>query len=128
VLCRQPEAGGGYKLIDTVLTVEEKILDGILFKIFQSENIIKLGMGPTNDLKRLAWSYPWLPSLDKFSSVLDIHLLAKKGYPSVSGKDLEGLNKLSIMQLGQFCSVILFATSHLFICHFDFILNLCRFG
>jgi hypothetical protein len=52
VLCRQPEAGGGYKLIDTILTTEEKILDGILFKIFQSENIIKLGMGPTNDLKR----------------------------------------------------------------------------
>ena len=29
---------------------------------------------------------------------------------------------------GLFRSVILFSTSHLFICYFDFILYLCRFG
>ena len=67
------------QLIGTELTNNEKLLDKFFFQLFQSNKIIKIGMGPTNDIKRLSWSYCWLPSLSKYCGVLDISLLAKKG-------------------------------------------------
>ena len=67
------------QLIGSELTENEKILDRFFYRLFQSKDIIKIGMGPSNDIKRLAWSYSWLPSLCKFSGILDISLLAKKG-------------------------------------------------
>ena len=67
------------QLIGTELTDNEKLLDKFFFQLFQSNKIIKIGMGPTNDIKRLSWSYCWLPSLSKYCGVLDISLLAKKG-------------------------------------------------
>ena len=100
-ICRQPESGFGYMLADFSLTEKEKALDTILFKIFQSEDIIKVGLGPTQDFKRLAWSYPWMPSMLEYKAVIDIQTLAKRAFPSVSSKDLEGLSKLSIKLLGK---------------------------
>jgi len=100
-ICRQPEAGFGYMLADFSLTEKEKALDTILFKIFQSDDIIKVGLGPTQDFKRLAWSYPWMPSMLEYKAVIDIQTLAKRAFPSVSSKDLEGLSKLSIKLLGK---------------------------
>jgi hypothetical protein len=88
-------------LADFSLTEKEKALDTILFKIFQSDDIIKVGLGPTQDFKRLAWSYPWMPSMLEYKAVIDIQTLAKRAFPSVSSKDLEGLSKLSIKLLGK---------------------------
>ena len=130
-------------MIGSELTENEKLLDQFFSDVFQSKEVIKIGMGPTNDLKRLAWSYSWLPSLNKFSGVMDISLLAKKGnlilflfillcllictflnfnlllllsvlihhqfkfaiiytigYPDLPKIEIEGINKLSIKQLG----------------------------
>jgi hypothetical protein len=100
-ICRQPEPGFGYMLADFSLTEKEKALDDILFKLFHSEDIIKIGLGPTQDFKRLAWSYPWIPSMLQYNAVIDIQTLAKRAFPSVSSKDLEGLSKLSIKLLGK---------------------------
>lgn len=100
-ICRQPEPGFGYMLADFSLTEKEKALDDILFKLFHSEDIIKIGLGPTQDFKRLAWSYPWIPSMLQYNAVIDIQTLAKRAFPSFSSKDLEGLSKLSIKLLGK---------------------------
>jgi len=100
-ICRQPEPGFQYMLTDLSLTKEEKELDTILSCIFQSEDIIKVGLGPTQDFKRLAWSYPWMPSLLQYNAVIDIQTLAKRAFPAVSSKELEGLSKLSIKLMGK---------------------------
>ena len=67
-------------------------------------------MGPINDIKRLVWSYPWLPSLHSISGVLDIYLLAKKGIIACC-----------------FCAqnLFIFQISYLHTCHCNFFLSFC---
>lgn len=102
VLCRQPGTGRGFSLIDSSapLTATELLVDQIFFKLFHRHDILKVGLGPQADLKRLFWSYPWLPSLCKVMGVVDIQTLAKTAYPAVKKRDLEGLSKLSQLELG----------------------------
>ena len=68
------------QLIGTELTQTELKLDTFLSRLLLSEDIIKLGMGPTQDFKRLAWSYCWLPSLARANCVLDVQTLAKRAH------------------------------------------------
>jgi hypothetical protein len=49
--------------------------------LFLSDEVIKIGMGPTQDIKRLAWSYCWLPSFRRIDAVVDVSSLAKKAHP-----------------------------------------------
>ena len=54
-----------------------------------------MGLGPSADLRRLAWSYPQLPSLREVNAVLDVHSMALLAYPGVPKVELEGLSKVS---------------------------------
>ena len=73
-------------------------MNTILKSIFQSSKIIKLGMGVTDDLKKLSWSYPWMSCFLEYSNILDIKKVAKLAYPQVSMRELEGVSKLSVRQ------------------------------
>lgn len=96
-----PGGGIGEKMLtaNTLLSEEEKLVDTALGKIFADQGVLKLGLGPAADLKRLSWSYPHLPCFRAFNSVLDLSTLAKKAYPDVSSRSMEGLNKLCQHQL-----------------------------
>lgn len=82
------------------LLESERLLDSLFSRLFQSRAVLKVGLGPQQDLKRLAWSYPRLASLLRFCCVLDVSALAKKRFPGVAGRQLEGLSKLSALVLG----------------------------
>lgn len=99
-LARQVPSGTGQTLINTPLTESEELLDGILHSIMRSDCVVKLGLGVAQDLKRLGWSYPWLPSTQQYRTVLDIQSVAKKAYPGTPSRDLEGLSKLCVRELG----------------------------
>lgn len=99
-ICRQVAPGTGKAMLGVPLTPSEQLLDSILGRLMRADHVLKVGLGLTQDLKRLGWSYPWLPNTQAFRSVLDIQTLAKKAYPEVAGRDLEGLSKLCVRQLG----------------------------
>lgn len=83
------------------MRLEEQLLDEALGKLFQSPAVLKVGMGPVNDLKRLAWSHWSLRSCRTISSVLDIQHLAARAYQDVPKTALEGLSKLCVKQFGK---------------------------
>ena len=84
----------------STLTPKEASFDEFMGRLFNEDDVIKVGMGITQDLKRLAWSYLHIPSLQSISAVLDIQTLAKFAYSNVPKRELEGLSKLSTRQLG----------------------------
>ena len=88
-------------LTQTLSEDEQIVLAATLSALFSSSAIVKVGLGPASDLKRLSWSYPELLSTHCFKSVLDIQTLAKRAYPQVSKRDLDGLNKLCLREFGQ---------------------------
>ena len=98
--CRQVAPGTGKAMLGAPLTRTEEILNAILGRVMKADNVLKVGMGVTQDLKRLGWSYPWMPNTQNFRSIIEIQTLAKKAYPGVAGRDLEGLSKLCVRQLG----------------------------
>jgi hypothetical protein len=100
-LCRQSASGAGTGafLLGTPLTDTEKVLNRVLGMVLRSEEVLKIGLGPATDLKRLSWSYPFLPALSQYRAVLDLQALAKRAYPDVGGRTMEGLNKLCLLQL-----------------------------
>jgi len=102
-LCRKVHPGKGGALMGTTNSDTEEVLEKVLSSIMSSKKVIKLGMGPTGDIKRLGWSYPWLSSTQVYRGVLDVFSLAKKSYEKdgVSSRELEGLNKLCVRQLGR---------------------------
>jgi len=100
-LCRQSAPGTSHALVGSALTPTEQVLDEVLHRVFGLDDVVKVGLGPAQDLKRLAWSYPWLPSMRYFTAVLDIAVFAKKAHPTVSSRDLDGLSKLCLRFLGR---------------------------
>ena len=60
-LCRQSSSGSGTGafLPGAPLTHTEEVLNRVLGMVLQSEELLKVGMGPATDLKRLSWSYPF---------------------------------------------------------------------
>ena len=81
-------------LYGTPLTDTEKSLDRVLARILLNEDYLKVGLSPASDLKRLSWSYPHIPAFSQYRAVLDLQALAKKAYPGVCGRSIEGLSKL----------------------------------
>jgi len=83
------------------LTPTEALLDTIFQQLFATDSVVKVGLGPAADFKRLYWSYPWLPSLQKITAAVDVQLLAKRVHPQVKKEMLCGLSKLCIRQFGE---------------------------
>jgi hypothetical protein len=83
------------------LTPTEALLDTIFQQLFATDAVVKLGVGPAADFKRLYWSYPWLPSLQLVTAAVDVQLLAKRVHPLVKKEMLCGLSKLCIRQFGE---------------------------
>eukprot|EP01041_Mallomonas_annulata_P008679 gene8679-17918_t len=79
----------------------ESPFEMIIKKIFTSKNIIKVGLGPSSDLRRLAWSYPHIPAFRYIRSVLDIQELAVSAHTGVAKIELEGMSKLCVKQFGR---------------------------
>lgn len=101
-LCRRPDSfASATTTAATALTENEQLLNSVLASVLHAENVIKVGMGPAQDLKRLGWSYPWLSATLSHRAVLDVQSLAKRANPGVAGRDLEGLNKLCVRELGE---------------------------
>ena len=115
VLCRQSKGGAGTLILeqhadtDAGLTVTsadsdttststspgrlsdtEQLLDQVLHRLFSSPHVLKLGLGPAADLKRLSWSYPFLPSLRTYSGVMCVQTLAKKVHFSIPANMRKG--------------------------------------
>ena len=89
-------------LTQTLSEDEQIVLAETLSALFSSSAIVKVGLGPASDLKRLSWSYPEILSTQPtFKSVLDIQTLAKRAYPQVSKREMDGLNKLCLREFGQ---------------------------
>ena len=100
-LIRQVPSGTGRRLISSQLTSNEAILDDAFSTLFRAEHILKVGMGPQQDLKRLGWSYPWLSStLGPYKAVVDVQSLAKSAFPGVPTREIEGLSKLCVREFG----------------------------
>jgi hypothetical protein len=101
-LVRQVPSGTGRRLISSQLTSQEALLDDAFSSLFRAEHILKVGLGPQQDLKRLGWSYPWLPStLGPYKAVVDVQSLAKSAFPGVPTKEIEGLSKLCLREFGE---------------------------
>jgi len=104
-LCRRPHSFASSATTATTtataLTENEQLLNSMLASVLHAENVIKVGMGPAQDLKRLGWSYPWLSATLSHRAVLDVQTLAKRANPGVAARDLEGLNKLCVRELGE---------------------------
>lgn len=83
------------------ISVAERVLDEILGSLFQSSAILKVGLGPVNDLKRLAWSHWNLRGCRVIRSVLDVQHLAARAHPGAPKTALDGLSKLCVLQLGR---------------------------
>ena len=84
----------------SALTPTEAAFDEFAGRLFEGEDVVKVGMGISQDFKRLAWSYLHLSSLHSMNAVLDVQTLAKFAYSDVPKSDLEGLSKLAVRQLG----------------------------
>lgn len=76
------------------LTQEELLVNEALAQVFVDPRVLKLGLGPATDLKRLSWSYPHMECFQSFNGVIDVSSLAKKAHPDVSARSMEGLSKL----------------------------------
>ena len=74
--------------------------NSIITALYTNPRVVIIGMGVHQDLKRLAWSYPWLQGLQRIEGVMDVSALAKLAYPDVSKREMEGLSKLSSRILG----------------------------
>ena len=83
------------------MTPTETLLDDIFQQLFATDAVVKVGLGPAADFKRLYWSYPWLPSLQLVTAAVDVQLLAKRVHPQVKKEMLCGLSKLCIRQFGE---------------------------
>ena len=93
-ICRNPSTDIGEA------TEKESVFDRLLSNVFSSHHVLKVGLGVNQDLKRLAWSYPWLKSLQIVEPVLDIEALSRLAFPDLSKRDVEGISKLSSLLLG----------------------------
>lgn len=93
-ICRHPANG-----LVGELTTKERIFDRMISKLFNSRHVIKVGLGINQDLKRLAWSFPWIRGLQSIVPVLEIESFARLTFPNVSKRELQGISKLSMRLL-----------------------------
>jgi hypothetical protein len=90
LLCRAFPGGSS----DTDLTQEEHLVNEALKMVFVDHRVLKIGLGPQTDLKRLSWSYPHMQCFKSFNAVIDVSTLVKRANPGVSARSIEGLSKL----------------------------------
>ncbi len=80
--------------VDSKLNNMEKRLCEALSTLFLDKNILILGFGVSNDLQRVASSYPHLKCFQEFHAVIDLVLLSRHIFPNKPKYSLNSLSKL----------------------------------
>lgn len=103
VLCNQPEIVQNDDTSDIYFFPDLELeLDKLLGKLFSNKNVIIIGFGMGQDLKKLRSSYPHLKSFQCFEKCLDLSTLGTKLKDTTFSKSKKGrsLSKLSSEILG----------------------------
>ena len=87
-LCRN-----NVKDLNSDLTPTERLLSNALSQLFVDKSIRILGFGITQDLSKLAASYPHMPCFYLFNSVIDLHSLSRRAYPRSPRDFINSLQK-----------------------------------
>ena len=88
-------------LADTeAMTETESILSEAIGAIFGSEHVIKVGYSVAIDFRRLAGSFPHMPSFRSVRSVVELSTLAERLHPKSTRPLLGSLQKLTKLVLG----------------------------
>jgi hypothetical protein len=82
------------------MTETEAILSGAIGAMFDSETMIKVGYSVANDFRRLAASFPHIPSFQSVRSVVELSTLAERLHPKSARPFLGSLQKLTKLVLG----------------------------
>ena len=84
---------GGVATNSTQLKETEKSLSETLSKLFLSRKIRIIGFGITQDLSKLAASFPHIPCFHELHSVLDLQSLSRFAYPRMPKQFMSSLQK-----------------------------------
>ena len=82
------------------MTETEAILSEAIGAIFGSEHMIKVGYSVAIDFRRLAGSFPHMPSFRSVQSVVELSTLAERLHPKSTRPLLGSLQKLTKLVLG----------------------------
>ena len=84
------------------MTEVEVLLSDCLTKLFSNPNIAILGFAVSQDIGKLAASFPHLPCFHLFQSVVDVHAVLLHFFPNIPKQEISSLQKVVAALLGKF--------------------------